>query len=127
MFVTLEAIKKTALSLEALSQLPLITTDPDCSYRIHAEAHFKAHNLTLKPRQSFANAEVVRRCLLANLGIGLLPACVVEEDLADGKLMQLNVESVPYKFRSSLIYPKKRKCSPKLLALIDVINHYTDK
>ena len=77
--------------------------------------------LRLKPHQSFANVEVVRRCLLANLGVGLLPRCVVEEDIAAGELMQLNVAGTPYQFRSSVIYPKERKISPKLSALLKVV------
>ncbi len=110
------------LSLNELSELPLITTELGCSYRNSAEMHFKSQGLLFKPRQSFANVEVVRRCLLTNLGVGLLPRCVIEEDLAEGKLMELRVESTPYPFRSSLIYPKMRKCSPKLLALIDIVS-----
>ncbi|RVU84294.1 LysR family transcriptional regulator [Leucothrix sargassi] len=113
--------QETELPLSELSQLPLITTELGCSYRSCAEANFKSQGLVFQPRQSFANVEVVRRCLLANLGIGLLPRCVVEEDLKNGQLVQLPVESAPYQFRSSVIYPVNRKPSPRLAALLDIV------
>ncbi len=113
--------QNVTLTLEQLQQQPLITTEPGCSYRVVAEAHFKKQGLTLKPRQSFSNVEVVRRCLLANMGYGLLPRCVVEEDLQQGALVEQAVEGVPYEFRSMLIYPKGMTVLPKLEALIGVI------
>ena len=99
----------------------MITTEPGCTYRSKAEAHFKGQGLQFKPRQSFANVEVVRRCLLANMGIGLLPQCVVEDDLKDGSLVQLDIEETPYQFFSALVYPKERKRSPKLKAFLEAI------
>nr|CAA6829864.1 MAG: DNA-binding transcriptional regulator, LysR family [uncultured Thiotrichaceae bacterium] len=109
------------LSLEELQREPLITTEPGCSYRVVAEGHFKTQGLTLKPRQSFSNVEVIRRCLLANMGVALLPRCVVAEDLQRGDLVGQAVEGAPYGFRSMLVYPKGMKVLPKLGALIECI------
>ena len=113
--------QNTTLVPEQLQQQPLITTEPGCSYRLVAEAHFKKQGLTLKPRQSFSNVEVVRRCLLANMGVGLLPRCVVAEDLQRGTLVEQAVVGVPYYFQSMLVYPKGMRVLPKLEALIRVV------
>jgi DNA-binding transcriptional LysR family regulator len=113
--------KAGSLPLDFLMDQAVITTEPGCTYRSKAEAHFKSQGLQFKPRQSFANVEVVRRCLLANMGIGLLPQCVVEDDLEDGNLVQLDIEGAPYQFFSALVYPKERKRSPKLKALLEAI------
>ncbi|WP_409525460.1 LysR family transcriptional regulator [Nitrincola sp. MINF-07-Sa-05] len=109
-----------AITLEQLNQQPLITTEAGCSYRVAAEVHFRSQGLTLKPRQSFSNVEVIRRCLLANMGIGLLPRCAVEDDLAKGTLKHQAVAGTPYPFFSTLVYPRGRSCPPKLQALIEV-------
>lgn len=109
------------LTLNALNEHPLITTEEGCTYRVAAEAHFRALGLHLKPRQAFTNVEVIRRCLLANMGVGLLPACVVADDLAQGRLKIQAVEGTPYLFQSALIYPEGRTLLPKLAALIQVI------
>lgn len=108
------------ITLEQLNREPLITTEIGCSYRVAAEVHFRTQGLTLKPRQSFSNVEVIRRCLLANMGIGLLPRCAVEDDLNKGLLRHQAVQDTPYPFFSTLVYPKGRSCPPKLQALIEV-------
>ena len=113
--------KSGKLTLEFLNEQTVISTEPGCTYRTKGEAHFKTKGLQFKPRQAFANVEVVRRCLLANMGIGLLPECVVLDDLKAGRLLKLNIEGAPYKFSSALVYPKGRKRSPKLNALLDVL------
>jgi DNA-binding transcriptional LysR family regulator len=113
------------LSLMALNEHPLITTEEGCTYRVAAEAHFRALGLNLKPRQSFTNVEVIRRCLLANMGIGLLPNCVVADDVLQGRLKIQAVEGTPYLFHSALIYPSSRSLLPKLTAFIQVIEQQT--
>lgn len=113
------------LSLEQLNQLPIITTEPGCTYRVRAEAHFRSHGLLLKPRQAFANVEVIRRCLFADMGIGLLPRCVVEADLKSGRLCELLVTDTPYAFLSSLVYPAGRFRSPLLKKLIQIVDTHS--
>lgn len=109
------------LSLHRLTSQPIITTEPGCSYRTAAEEHFRQMSLRLSPRQSFSNVEVIRRCLLAKMGIGLLPRCVVEEDIDRGHLVEQPVEGAPYRFYSTIIWPAKTRASPRLRALLDVI------
>ena len=116
-----QRFKAGTQSLAFLMEQAVISTEPGCTYRTKAETHFKTKGLQFMPRQSFANVEVVRRCLLANMGIGLLPECVVSDDLKAGRLLQLKIEDAPYEFSSALVYPKGRRCSPKLNALLEVI------
>lgn len=111
------------LSLAELQQQAIITTEPACSYRLCAEAHFKSQGLSLEPRQAFTNVEVIRRCLLTNMGMGLLPLCVVEDDLAQGHLVQQAVEGTPYLFQSMLVYTAANVENPRLRALMEVIGH----
>ena len=100
---------------------PVISTEPGCTYRVTVEAHCKKEGVAFMPRQSFSNVEVVRRCVLADLGVGLLPRCVIEEDLASQRLCELDVADTPFHFFSALAYPKARTPSPNLLALWEVI------
>ena len=65
--------------------------------------------------------EVIRRCLLADMGVALLPACVVQEDMARGLLCQQAVEGTPYPFHAMLAYPKGQTPSPRLECLLQVI------
>lgn len=109
------------LSLTQLQQQPLITTESTCSYRVVASEHFKRQGLRLMPRQSFSNVEVIRRCLLSNMGVALLPKCVVAEDLQHGRLVEQAVAGAPYQFQSMLAHPKGIKVLPKLKVLIELV------
>jgi len=114
------------VDLQYLLDKPLITTEPDCSYRKAAENHFQNNSLRLEPRQCFSNVEVIRRCLLAKMGIGILPRCVVMEDLENGVLVQQPVKDTPYQFDSKLIWPKEAQVSPRLRSLQHVIRAQED-
>ncbi len=108
----------TLLSLTELQQHPLITTEEACSYRIAADRHFSQAKASLRPRQTFSNVEVIKRCLLTNMGIGLLPQCVIQEELNLGLLRYQEVENTPYNFTSYITYPKNNALSQKLMAFI---------
>lgn len=110
-----------ALTPEQLMQQALITTEPGCSYRLAAESHFKQYGLRLSPRQCFSNVEVIRRCLLAKMGVGLLPRCVVEEDIASGRLQIQAVVGAPYRFDSTVVWPREAEISPRLKMFLQVV------
>ncbi len=116
-----ELVCKSEISPEQLMQLSLITTEAACSYRLAAEQHFKQHSLRLTPRQSFSNVEVIRRCLLAKMGVGLLPRCVVAEDLSEGRLCEQKVEGAPYFFNSTIVWPQGAELSPRLNVFLQVV------
>ena len=109
---------KKKLTPKQLMNHALITTEPGCSYRVAAEKHFKSASLRLAPRQCFSNVEVIRRCLLAKMGIGLLPRCVVSEDIEAGRLVQQAVAGAPYRFYSTIVWPKEAVASPRLTAFL---------
>ena len=116
-----EAKRRKKMTPEQIAECALITTEPGCSYRMAAENHFKNCSLRLEPRQSFSNVEVIRRCLLAKMGIGLLPRCVVAEDIEQGRLVQQSVTGAPYRFSSTVIWPKEVDVSARLLAFLQSV------
>lgn len=111
-----------ALTPAQLMQRALITTESGCSYRMAADHHFKQYGLRLSPRQNFSNVEVIRRCLLAKMGIGLLPRCVVDEDLNEGRLAEQAVVGAPYCFESRVVWPSEAEVSPRLQMFLQVVH-----
>lgn len=110
-------VQKRSMTVEELTQHPIISTEPACTYRRRAEQHFGQTGHSFEPRQSFSNVEVVKRCLLTNMGIGLLPRCVVDAELQSGQLMEQTVEGTPYPFASYLIALPHSSGSARLTAL----------
>ena len=116
-----DLVVKRRQTPEQLMDRALITTETGCSYRVAAETHFKQSGLRLSPRQSFSNVEVIRRCLLAKMGVGLLPRCVVSEDISTGRLQEQKVKGAPYQFRSTVIWPEQSDISAKLNTFLQVV------
>ncbi|TBR44275.1 LysR family transcriptional regulator [Marinomonas agarivorans] len=112
---------KRLLTLSELNTRNLITTEPECSYRRSAEQRFQQAGLTLQTYQSFSNVEVIKRCVLGNMGIGLLPRCVVEEELKQGILLEQKVEGAPYIFHSLMIYRPQTPLPAKLDAFLALL------
>ncbi|OED36160.1 hypothetical protein AB833_28455 [Chromatiales bacterium (ex Bugula neritina AB1)] len=119
-----ELVVKRRLAPGQLMDRALITTEPGCSYRVAAGIHFRQHGLRLAPRQSFSNVEVIRRCLLAKMGVGLLPRCVVSEDITAGRLQEQKVHGAPYRFKSTVIWPQETEVSARLNAFLQVIREH---
>lgn len=55
------------------------------------------------------------------MGIGLLPRCVVAEDIEQGRLVQQSVTGAPYRFSSTVIWPKEVDVSARLLAFLQSV------
>jgi len=106
------------LSLEELAKNTLISTEPECTYRLRADKHFADNGMVFSCQQSFSNVEVVKRCVMAKMGVGLMPRCVVDVELQSGALIEQAVIGVPYIFYSRLIHLKDKPISKKLAALI---------
>jgi DNA-binding transcriptional LysR family regulator len=106
------------LSLEELAKNTLISTEPKCTYRLRADKHFADSGMIFFCKQSFSNVEVVKRCVMAKMGVGLMPRCVVDNELQSGVLIEQAVIGTPYVFYSRLIHLKDKTISEKLAALI---------
>ena len=106
------------LSLKELAKNTLISTEPECTYRLRADKHFADNGMVFSCQQSFSNVEVVKRCVMAKMGVGLMPRCVVDVELQSGALIEQAVIGAPYIFYSRLIHLKDKPISEKLAALI---------
>ncbi|MGS2718873.1 LysR family transcriptional regulator [Eionea flava] len=114
--------REGVMGLDDLEKQDIISTEPDCTYRLRADKHFADHQKRLVCKQSFSNVEVVKRCVMAKMGVGLLPRCVVAAELASGQLLEQCVGGTPYVFYSRLIHLKGKPISAKLAALIQAVS-----
>lgn len=85
----------TELSIEDLSQYPLISVSEENSVRKLFQQWFLFHGLDFSPQYTVPHMGLVLSLVEQDLGIGLVPFPFVKEKLADGKLRQLQVSSLP--------------------------------
>ena len=79
------------LSLENLTQYPLISLAGNTKTRAFHTKWFQDHGLTLEPDMEAATADQLLPLVKNNLGIGFLPEAMVQEDLAAGNVLRLEL------------------------------------
>ncbi len=78
-----------AASTADLVREPLLATEPGCAYRDLFEEELNTRSAEPVSFMEFGTIEATKRAAAAGLGIALLPAVTVAEELADGRLVTL--------------------------------------
>ncbi len=69
------------------------------------EEHFDKSHIEI------GNNEMVKHCIQAGIGIGLLPKVAIETELKHKLLVPLNVEGFPLDYQVNLVYPREKRLS----------------
>ncbi len=67
------------------------------------------------------NSQTLHDAVLSGAGIGLLPAFLVEQDLAGGRLTHLLSDWRPAERNLYAVYPQPRRASPKVREFVDLL------
>ena len=75
----------------------LVTDEPDSIFRRRLEAYLRQREIELDVTLELWSIETIKRCVMSNLGFTYLPRFVAEEELADGRLAELEapISGVP--------------------------------
>ncbi len=92
-----------AVSTADLVHEPLLATEPGCAYRDLFEEELNTRSAEPVPFMEFGTIEETKRAAAAGLGIALLPAVTVAEELADGRLVALSWEQ-PFTLSTQLAW-----------------------
>lgn len=111
---------KKKLEIEDVSNMPLILTSKDCSYRKLFEKEIKKANVKTKVILETSSLQVIKEMALNGLGICLLPEMVVREAVEKGKLVKLPYP-INYPMESQLMYHKDKWVSPNLEKFLKVV------
>ncbi|MDQ1028488.1 DNA-binding transcriptional LysR family regulator [Streptomyces umbrinus] len=93
----------TTVSTADLVREPLLATEPGCAYRDLFEEELNTRSAEPVSFMEFGTIEATKRAAAAGLGIALLPAVTVAEELADGRLVALPWEP-PFTLRTQLAW-----------------------
>ncbi|WP_327395779.1 LysR family transcriptional regulator [Streptomyces phaeochromogenes] len=93
----------TAVSTADLVHEPLLATEPGCAYRDLFEEELNTRSAEPVSFMEFGTIEATKRAAAAGLGIALLPAVTVAEELTDGRLVALPWEP-PFTLRTQLAW-----------------------
>lgn len=78
-------------------------------------------NIKVKQTMQVQSIEAIKLCVAGNLGVAFLPRCAVENELRDGRLIELDTEIEGGTVRAMLSYHKNKWMSPAMKLFIELV------
>jgi DNA-binding transcriptional LysR family regulator len=88
-----------------------------CEYRGQFERHLADSGVSLEGALEFASIETVKQCVIAGMGIAVLPRVAVESEVLAGRLAQLPWRE-PFEVYTQVVWSERRSLSPAHRAFI---------
>lgn len=101
----------------------LLLTEPGCSYRTMFEQALGTAGVHA-PHVEFFSVEAIKQCVQAGLGITLLPAMAVQDELAQGTLVALPWSGPAFPVVMQLAWHQDKWLSPALFGFIEEARRY---
>lgn len=111
---------KPLLSLKEIEQETLLLTETGCSYRNLMEDSFRVAKAYPIQKFEFTSIEAIKQCVIAGMGIAVLPAMVVERDIEAGRMVVLGWDSDIPPISTKIAWHKDKWMSSPLKAFIDL-------
>ncbi|TCP29407.1 LysR family transcriptional regulator [Scopulibacillus darangshiensis] len=103
-----------------LEQETLLLTEIGCSYRSIFEGFLHSSEVYPLDKIEFVSIEAIKQCVIAGLGIALLPAIVVEEDIKIGRMKEIAWKHREPPIFTQIAWHKDKWMTPPLEAFIDL-------
>ncbi len=107
--------------LRVLAAEPWIHHKRDSITRQLVDAHFAARGLVLRTEMEISSPEAIKALVAARLGLAALPACSVQRELDEGKLIALRVPGFDLHRISGLVRRRNAPDTRATLAFLDAL------
>ena len=102
------------ITIEMLEKENFIFTEKCCGYRQMFENEFTDIHHRPKVVLEVDNTEIIKKFILAGLGLGLLPSFLVRDEERKKEISILNVKNLSISMYSQLFYHKNKWVSPAM-------------
>lgn len=102
----------------------LICNEPDGYYQLDMDKYLSKKDILLNPPMKVQSIEAVKRCVMNNLGIAVVPTYSIGEELKNGSLMPIKTELDNKTYDSFYIYHKNKWMSPQMELALDLLKKY---
>ena len=104
--------------------ISLICNEPDGYYQLDMDKYLSEKDIFLNPPMKVQSIEAVKRCVMNNLGIAVVPTYSIGEELKNGSLMPIKTELDEKTYDSFYIYHKNKWVSPQMELALDLLKKY---
>ncbi len=99
----------------------LICNEPDGYYQLEMDKYLAEKDIVLNPYMKVQSIEAVKRCVMNNLGIAVVPTYSIGEELKNGSLLPVKTELDEKVFNSIYLYHKNKWISPQMELAIKLL------
>ena len=104
----------------------LVTDEPDSIFRRRLEDYLHHRNITLDDTLELWSIETIKRCVMSNLGFTYLPRFAAWEELADGRLVELDAPISGTSFPALCARHKNRWVTPAMELFMELLRKNLD-
>lgn len=98
----------------------LLLTEAGCSYRIVFEQVLAAHGVTTHEILEFSSIEAIKQCVIAGMGLAVLPQVTVMREQEQGLLRVLPWHGPSLDVTTQIVLHGSRWRSPTVAAFLDL-------
>ncbi|PEE37419.1 LysR family transcriptional regulator [Bacillus pseudomycoides] len=120
-------LKNSIISTKDLESETLLLTELGCSYRTIFEELFRAEGVYPVNKIEFVSVEAIKQCVIAGLGIAILPAMVVEKEIQEGTIGELTMENTIDPIFTQIAWHKDKWITAPLQQFIEVTRASIEK
>ncbi len=99
----------------------LICNEPDGYYQLEMNKYLDKKDIVLNQYMKVQSIEAVKRCVMNNLGIAVVPSYSVEEELKNGALIPIKTELDEKIYNAIYVYHKNKWISPQMKLALDLL------
>ena len=104
--------------------ISLICNEPDGYYQLDMDKYLSKKDILLNPPMKVQSIEAVKRCVMNNLGIAVVPTYSIGEELKNGSLIPIKTELDEKEYNSFYIYHKNKWISPQMELALNLLKKY---
>ena len=107
--------------------ISLICNEPDGYYQLDMDKYLAEKDIVLNSHMKVQSIEAVKRCVMNNLGIAVVPTYSIGEELKNGSLMPIKTELDEKSYNSFYIYHKNKWISPQMELAMNLMKEHLGK
>lgn len=99
----------------------MICNEPDGYYQLEMNKYLASKDIVLNQHMKVQSIEAVKRCVMNNLGIAVVPSYSVMEEIQEGVLVPIKTEFSDRIFNSVVIYNKNKWINPQMELALNLL------
>lgn len=111
---------RSALAIDDFHKQHFLLTEKNCSYRTYFDQSITKKGADALTELEFHSVEAIKQCVVAGLGIALLPEMALKKELSDGEVVALPWDLSDVSFSAQMLWHREKWISPSMAAFMEV-------